>query len=237
MKDFILLFFLIINIKSLSDNASKAMSCMAIVNSQLGISEQNINEADSQLFSTTILKCFLEISLKQAKEIMNEIEKGNHPNFKSEKYKKLCDISDINKYGQSELAKASENLISAVEDFKNLQMGENDNYEYEDDDDYFGTSNEKGKNIFQWFFKAVWEIFEFCNVFERIAIIFIIGFFIFRIGLYFYNKSKEKKNKNADENKEEVKKNEEIKKDEKEESKDKESKKEEKNESNKEKKE
>ena len=230
MKGYILLFFLIINIKTLSDNASKAMSCMAIVNSQLGISEQNINEADSQLFSTAILKCFLEISLKQAKEIINEIEKGNHPNFKSEKYKKLCDISDINKYGQSELAKASENLISAVEDFKNLQMKENDNYEYEDDDDYFGTSNEKGKNIFQWFFKAVWEIFEFCNVFERIAIIFIIGFLVFRVGVYFYNKSKEKKNKN-DENKEE------IKKDEKEESEDKESKKEEKNESNKEKKE
>ena len=228
MKGYILLFFLIVNIKTMNDDVSKAMACMAIVNSKLGISEDNINEAGSELFSTTILKCFLEITLNQANEIMNDIEQGIQPDLKSEKYKKLSDISDVNKFSENQIAKASEELMKAVDEFQNLRMEGNDDYEYEDDD-YFGPSNGKGKNIFQLIFGGFKVIFNLCNIYEKIAIIFIIIFFSYRIGVFFYNKSNEKKITKVNENNEEKNKNE------KEKNEDKESKKEEKNENVKEK--
>lgn len=185
---------LIIQILSQLDNIplSKIISCLTIVNDEYEKSDIN-----AELYSASILKCFITITDTQAYNFVVSMGKGQKIMNKNER-KKLLDINSLKYMSEKELERKSEEMNKALKEFQKMQsklMGKSSqDYEEGDydeyDDEYMGDSDigggRQGINYFslipRGIFGIISEFFSYLYFFFILGLVYLFLFSLRKMG-------------------------------------------------------
>ena len=187
---------LIIQILCQLDNIplSKIISCITIVNDEYEKSDIN-----SELYSASILKCYITITESQAYNFIVSMGKGKKIFNKNER-KKLLDIDSLNYMSEKELEKKTEEMNKAMKEFQKMQeefMGKRGEQDYDGDDydayddDYFGDNSDigggrQGINYFSLIPKGIFgiisEFFSYLYFFFILGLVYLFLFSLRKMG-------------------------------------------------------
>ena len=162
-------------------------------------------EADPNIYSAMMLKCYISITESQSRSILLSMETGQNSLSKSE-INKLMDYDSLKNMNQNELKIKSNELEKNLKKFKKMQEdmmggkdleenGEYDDYDYEDD---FGSERPSNINIFSLIPKGIAGIISVFSSYISLFIIFALVYF-FLLAIRKMNdadKKPKKKNKN-----------------------------------------
>ena len=188
---YIIIFNFIIQIISQLDNVplSKIIACITIVNDEYEKSDIN-----AELYSASLLKCFITITESQAYNFIVSMGKGQK-NMNKNDHKKLLDVNSLKYMSEKELEKKSEEMNKALKEFQKMQneyMGKRsqqdfDGDDYDDYDDYSDDSSDYNErhfsiNYFSLIPKVIFGIIsEFCNYLYFFLILALVYFFLYTL--------------------------------------------------------
>ena len=192
MTYFSITFFLFLNIfiiifplisSQLDDpSLSKLLACMSIIHQEL-----NSEEPDPNIYSVTMLKCYMTISDSQARSLLMGIEAGKNPLSKSE-IRKLTDYDSLKDLSQNEVKQKSIELERTFKKFKKMQediMGgkkpEEMAEDYDDDYDYddeYGSEQPSSINFLSLIPKGFFGIIGIFSNYISLFIVFALVYFL-----------------------------------------------------------
>ena len=192
MTNFSFTFFLFLNIfiiifplisSQLDDpSLSRLLACMSIINQ-----EMNSEEPDPNIYSVTMLKCFMTIGDSQARSLLMGMESGKNPLSKNE-IRKLTDYQSLKDLSQNEVKQKSIELERTLKKFKKMQediMGgkkpEDMAEEYDDDYDYddeYGSEQPSSINFFSLIPKGFFGIIGIFSNYISLFIVFALVYFL-----------------------------------------------------------
>ena len=179
---------------------TKLIGCMSLLHQEI-----KSEEADPNIYSAMMLKCYISITESQSRSILLSMETGQNSLSKSE-INKLMDYDSLKNMNQNELKIKSNELEKNLKKFKKMQEdmmggkdleenGEYDDYDYEDD---FGSERPSNINIFSLIPKGIAGIISVFSSYISLFIIFALVYF-FLLAIRKMNdaeKKPKKKNKN-----------------------------------------
>ena len=161
-------------------NLSKIIACMSILHQEI-----KAEEADPNIYSAMMLKCYISISESQSRSILLSMETGQNSLSKSE-INRLLDYDSLKDMPQNELKIKSNELEKNLKKFKKMQedmmggkdleeSGEYDEYDYEDE---FGAERPSNINFFSLIPKGIAGIISvFVAIFLCLLFLHLFTFF------------------------------------------------------------
>ena len=188
-----------------NDDITKAISCMSMLMQRLGG-----NNLDNKEYSSKLLKCFITITLEEAKEFVVALEQGMKT-IENKDFERLTDTSTLSSLTQDELSKYSLHLENTIKEFKKLQdsyakksEGKSTSGPDEEDEEYRRNHPSRGNSLGS-FMKKLTGALKLVNNMGNVVIFIIFAYFLY-ILFGKYCKS-DKKNKEKPKPKEKEKKN------------------------------
>ena len=160
---------------------SKLLGCMSIIHQDI----QN-EEPDPNIYSVTMLKCFITITDHQARSVLMGLESGQNVLSKSE-IKKLTDYDSLKDLSQNEVKQKSIELERTLKKFKKMQedimggkkpedLAEEYDEDYDFDDDY-GSEKPSSINFFSLIPKGFFGIIGIFGNYISLFIVFALVYF------------------------------------------------------------
>ena len=179
------------NITILESDLNKAISCQYIITRKYNFSNQKI---DQKLYSSSLLSCFITISEKEAKNILNAIQHNN--NYLTTEYiERLINVDDYNSFDKGKLTQESKKLELALKEFNNIgNKVINENIKEIKSDEKYSKSHPWKEYKLTKFMIATTKILKFLNKIGKfiviIACIYLFIFLMKMIGTNSYNNTK-----------------------------------------------
>ena len=160
---------------------SKLLACMSIIHQEI-----KSEEPDPNIYSVTMLKCFMTISDSQARSLLMGLEAGKNPLSKSE-IRKLTDYDSLKDLSQNEVKQKSIELERTLKKFKKMQEdimggrepdddgGDYDDYDYEDE---YQRERPSNINFFSLIPKGIFGLFGVFSSYISLFIIFVLVYFL-----------------------------------------------------------
>jgi Na+-transporting methylmalonyl-CoA/oxaloacetate decarboxylase gamma subunit len=144
-------------------------------------------EPDPNIYSVTMLKCFITITDHQARSVLMGLESGQNVLSKSE-IKKLTDYDSLKDLSQNEVKQKSIELERTLKKFKKMQedimggkkpedLAEEYDEDYDFDDDY-GSEKPSSINFFSLIPKGFFGILGIFSNYISMFIVFALVYFL-----------------------------------------------------------